>query len=70
MNGEKKRVVSKILCKPPLSGKIETDNGGFNYGKKRKQQIEGSNAIRNIAFKKLNATFANVTQVCKVKCTV
>ncbi len=30
-------VVSKILCKPPSSGRIEiTDDGGFNYVKKRK----------------------------------
>lgn len=36
-------VVSKILCKPPSSGKIEiTDDGGFNYVKKRKQQTEGT----------------------------
>jgi len=32
------------LCKPPTSGEIEiTDDGGFNYGKKKQQQTERAN---------------------------
>jgi hypothetical protein len=30
-------VVRKIMCKPPLSGKIELDNGGFELWRKKRK---------------------------------
>jgi hypothetical protein len=30
------RVVSKKLCKPPLSGKIKTDDGGFRLWQEKR----------------------------------
>jgi hypothetical protein len=33
--------VRKILCKPPLSGKIELTTEVLNYGEKREKQTPG-----------------------------